>query len=115
MDAGGRRSCAMAISRERRVVTGIVTVRVPKVRDRRGEGVVFRSAPVLPDVRRATSCLVNDRDRLLAFYDFPAEHWVHSRTTTRSRAPSPPSATVTDRAKAVSAGRPCSRSSSSSA
>jgi putative transposase len=26
-------------------------------------------------------CLVKDRDALLAFYDFPAEHWIHLRTT----------------------------------
>jgi putative transposase len=26
-------------------------------------------------------CLAKDRDQLLAFYDFPAEHWVHLRTT----------------------------------
>jgi transposase-like protein len=25
--------------------------------------------------------LIKDRDVLLAFYDFPAEHWVHLRTT----------------------------------
>jgi transposase-like protein len=25
--------------------------------------------------------LVRDRDALLAFYDFPAEHWMHLRTT----------------------------------
>ena len=25
--------------------------------------------------------LVKDRDELLAFYDFPAEHWKHIRTT----------------------------------
>ncbi|MCU1362831.1 MAG: transposase, mutator type, partial [Acidimicrobiaceae bacterium] len=30
---------------------------------------------------RATACLVKDRAALLAFYDFPAEHWVHIRTT----------------------------------
>ena len=29
----------------------------------------------------ATSCLENDRAELLAFYDFPAEHWKHVRTT----------------------------------
>ena len=29
----------------------------------------------------ATDCLVKDRDVLLAFYDFPAEHWRHLRTT----------------------------------
>jgi len=30
---------------------------------------------------KATACLVQDREALLAFYDFPAEHWVHLRTT----------------------------------
>lgn len=29
----------------------------------------------------AAECLSKDRDSLLAFYDFPAEHWVHIRTT----------------------------------
>ena len=26
-------------------------------------------------------CLTKDRDVLLTFYDFPAEHWAHLRTT----------------------------------
>ena len=30
---------------------------------------------------KATECLTKDREDLLAFYDFPAEHWVHLRTT----------------------------------
>jgi transposase-like protein len=30
---------------------------------------------------KAVECLIKDRDRLLAFYDFPAEHWRHLRTT----------------------------------
>jgi transposase-like protein len=29
----------------------------------------------------ACSCMDGDRDALLAFYDFPAEHWLHLRTT----------------------------------
>jgi putative transposase len=29
----------------------------------------------------ACECLKKDRDVLLAFYDFPAEHWIHLRTT----------------------------------
>ena len=29
----------------------------------------------------AVDCLEKDRDALLAFFDFPAEHWVHLRTT----------------------------------
>ena len=31
--------------------------------------------------QRAADCLTKDRDELLAFYDFPAEHWKHLRTT----------------------------------
>jgi putative transposase len=30
---------------------------------------------------KAADCLSKDRDTLLAFYDFPAEHWKHLRTT----------------------------------
>ena len=30
---------------------------------------------------KAVECLAKDRDVLLTFYDFPAEHWVHLRTT----------------------------------
>lgn len=30
---------------------------------------------------KATECLAKDRKELLAFYDFPAEHWMHLRTT----------------------------------
>jgi putative transposase len=29
----------------------------------------------------AADCLTKDRDVLLSFYDFPAEHWIHVRTT----------------------------------
>jgi len=30
---------------------------------------------------KAVECLCKDRDELMAFYDFPAEHWSHIRTT----------------------------------
>jgi len=30
---------------------------------------------------KATVCLSKDRDVLLTYYDFPAEHWIHLRTT----------------------------------
>ena len=30
---------------------------------------------------KATERLEKDREVLLSFYDFPAEHWVHIRTT----------------------------------
>lgn len=34
-----------------------------------------------PKHEKAADCLRKDRDKLLAFYDFPAEHWKHLRTT----------------------------------
>lgn len=34
-----------------------------------------------PKYPKAAQCLEKDRDSLLTFYDFPAEHWVHLRTT----------------------------------
>ena len=30
---------------------------------------------------RAATCLTKDREALLAFYDFPAEHWEHLRSS----------------------------------
>jgi transposase-like protein len=30
---------------------------------------------------KASACLAKDREELLSFYDFPAEHWTHIRTT----------------------------------
>jgi len=34
-----------------------------------------------PKYAAAAECLSKDRDALLTFYDFPAEHWIHLRTT----------------------------------
>lgn len=34
-----------------------------------------------PKYPKAMECLNKDREELLAFYDFPAEHWTHIRTT----------------------------------
>jgi transposase-like protein len=34
-----------------------------------------------PKYDKAATCLEKDRDVLLAFYDFPAEHWKHLRST----------------------------------
>jgi putative transposase len=38
---------------------------------------------------KAVECLVKDRGVLLTFYDFPAEHWIHIRTTNPIRAGAP--------------------------
>jgi len=34
-----------------------------------------------PKYPKAVACLEKDREALLAFYAFPAEHWIHLRTT----------------------------------
>ena len=34
-----------------------------------------------PKYSKAVECLIKDRDALLTFFDFPAEHWKHIRTT----------------------------------
>ena len=34
-----------------------------------------------PKYPKAAECLAKDRDALLTFYDFPAVHWIHLRTT----------------------------------
>jgi len=34
-----------------------------------------------PKYPKATMCLLKDRDTLMTFYDFPAAHWQHLRTT----------------------------------
>jgi putative transposase len=34
-----------------------------------------------PKYDKAVHCLTKDRDQLLAFFDFPAEHWQHIRTS----------------------------------
>jgi transposase-like protein len=38
-------------------------------------------AKYMPKYDRAVACLVKDREALLAFYDFPAEHWDHLRSS----------------------------------
>jgi transposase-like protein len=38
-------------------------------------------AKYTPKYERAVACLVKDRETLLSFYDFPAEHWDHLRSS----------------------------------
>ena len=37
---------------------------------------------------KAAAKIVDDADQLLAFYDFPAEHWVHLKTSNPIESPS---------------------------
>ena len=34
-----------------------------------------------PKYDKAVECLTKDREALLTFFDFPADHWVHLRTS----------------------------------
>jgi len=54
---------------------------------------------------KAVAKVVDDTEELLAFYDYPAEHWIHLRTTNPSR-PSPPSGTGPRSPAAPAAGAP---------
>lgn len=40
-----------------------------------------------PKYPKAAACLVDDREALLTHFDFPAEHWVHIRTTNPVESP----------------------------
>ena len=46
-----------------------------------GQFVQGQAAYTQAKYEQAAACLKKDRDTLLAFYDFPAEHWKHLRTT----------------------------------
>lgn len=50
-------------------------------RDDADEAIEAFSAEFSPKHQRAVDCLIKDRDKLLTFFDFPAEHWKHLRTT----------------------------------
>ena len=39
------------------------------------------SSPITTKWPKAAAKITDDLDVLLAFYDYPAEHWIHLRTT----------------------------------
>src|SRR3954468_12437474 len=49
---------------------------------------------------KAVTCLTKDRDKLLTFYDFPAEHWDHLRTSNPIESVAPLSVTAPSAPKA---------------
>lgn len=57
---------------------------------------------------KAAQCLAKNRDTMLTFYDFPAENWVHLRTTNPIESTSPPSSTEHERPRAAGAVSPAS-------
>ncbi len=85
---GGRRLVVRnGYHQPREVLTsaGAIEVTVPRVNDKRtdpvtGERMRFSSA-ILPPRARKTPKITDDAEELLAFYGYPAGHWVHLRTT----------------------------------
>lgn len=78
----------------RKIITGVgqIEVTMSRVHDRRppGQRERFTSKILPPYLRKAKSINelpkrlqpeAKDREQLLTFYDFPAEHWKHLRTT----------------------------------
>jgi transposase-like protein len=49
-------------------------------KDLRGAAAALPARPV-HRVPQAVKKIIDDQDVLLAFYDYPAEHWIHLRTT----------------------------------
>jgi putative transposase len=45
------------------------------------QGIKAFVAEFSPKYEKAVDCLIKDREALLAFFDFPAEHWKHLRTS----------------------------------
>jgi transposase-like protein len=62
---------------------------------------------------KAAAKITDDLDVLLAFYDYPAEHWIHLRTANPSP-PSPPSGFASESPRAPAPAPPVSRWRSSS-
>ena len=58
---------------------------------------------------KAVECLTKDREALLAFYDFPAEHWKHLRTTNPIQSSFATVRHRTMRSKGVSLEQDCAR------
>ena len=56
---------------------------------------------------KAAQCLLKDREELLAFYDFPAVHWQHIRTTNPIESTFATIRHRSGRPRAVSLVRPC--------
>ncbi|MGA7452408.1 MAG: transposase [Rhodoplanes sp.] len=76
-EIASRHQCAN--SRYRRF-TGKAYLRRADPRDGRGAIDVF-AGKYDPKYEKAVACLTKDREALLAFFDFPAEHWDHLRTS----------------------------------
>ena len=86
VDADGKRRVVRnGFLPEREIQTGAgkLTIKQPRIRVNGNEPgdkeLTFKSKLIPPYLRRAKS--VKDKDQMIAFFDFPAEHWRHLRTS----------------------------------
>jgi len=70
--------CREASSRRPRRISTICTWR--RRRNRHSLPILL-SLALWHEVPKACECLTRDKDVLFTFYDFPAEHWIHLRST----------------------------------
>ncbi|MEU9413609.1 transposase [Streptomyces sp. NPDC048281] len=90
-DENGRRLVVRNGYHQPRKVTtaaGAVEAKAPRVNDKRvdeatSERKAIKTFAQLYGAKfpKAVKKITDDQDQLLAFYDFPAEHWIHLRTT----------------------------------
>lgn len=52
-----------------------------ETKDEASEYIDIFEATFSPKYEKAVKCLTKDRDNMLTFFDFPAEHWKHLRTS----------------------------------
>ena len=52
-----------------------------ETKDEASEHIDIFEATFSPKYEKAVKCLTKDRDNMLTFFDFPAEHWKHLRTS----------------------------------
>ena len=62
-------------------VSGVIQSILRDVDMQARKGALHQNRGAFVKYEKAAECLKKDREALLAFYDFPAEHWKHLRTT----------------------------------
>ena len=72
---------ALPKSAQRTARKALAEIRDAEDRDRAEQAIVSFAELFGAKYPKAAAKVVDDREQLLAFYDFPAEHWVHLKTS----------------------------------
>ena len=75
------RGCRLPKSLQKNAKAGLVEIWNAPDRARAETAVGVFAEKYQAKYQPAVTCLTKDRETLLAFFDFPAEHWQHLRTT----------------------------------